>query len=82
MNQLVPISSLSSLPTFVAAAGERASMRFLEFFAAKIRNPHARRAWVGVRAVDRRRPAGARRNLDRGGHNQCGHFIAINPETS
>jgi hypothetical protein len=45
MNQLVPISSLSSLPTLVAAAGERASMRFLEFFAANIRNPHTRRAY-------------------------------------
>jgi hypothetical protein len=28
----------------LAAAGERASMRFLEFFAANIRNPHTRRA--------------------------------------
>jgi site-specific recombinase XerC len=45
MNQLVPISSLSSLPTLVAAAAERASMRFLEFFAANIRNPHTRRAY-------------------------------------
>ena len=46
MNQLVPISSLSSLPTLVAAAGERASMRFLEFFAANIRNAHTRRAYA------------------------------------
>jgi hypothetical protein len=30
MNQFVPIA-LPALPTFVAAAGERASMRFLEF---------------------------------------------------
>jgi hypothetical protein len=44
MNQLVPISS-STLPALVAAAGERASMRFLEFFAANIRNPHTRRAY-------------------------------------
>jgi hypothetical protein len=29
----------------VAAAGERASMRFLEFFAANICNPHTRRAY-------------------------------------
>jgi hypothetical protein len=28
----------------VAAAGERARMRFLEFFAANIRNPYTRRA--------------------------------------
>jgi site-specific recombinase XerD len=44
MNQLVPIV-LPALPTLVAAAGERASMRFLEFFAANIRNPHTRRAY-------------------------------------
>src|ERR1700747_810559 len=34
-----------SLPVLVAAAGERARMRFLEFFAANIRNPHTRRAY-------------------------------------
>jgi hypothetical protein len=44
MNQLVPISS-ARLPALVAAAGERASLRFLEFFAANIRNPHTRRAY-------------------------------------
>jgi site-specific recombinase XerD len=42
---LVPISS-SALPALVTAAGERASMRFLEFFAANIRNPHTRRAYA------------------------------------
>jgi integrase/recombinase XerC len=49
MNQLAPITS-PSLPALVAAAGERASMRFLEFFAANIRNPHTRRAYA--RAAD------------------------------
>jgi hypothetical protein len=44
MNQLVPISSSAS-PALVAAAGERASMRFLEFFVANIRNPQTRRAY-------------------------------------
>src|SRR5216684_3491463 len=44
MNQLVPINS-PALPVLVAAAGERSSMRFLEFFAANIRNPHTRRAY-------------------------------------
>jgi site-specific recombinase XerD len=34
-----------TLPTIIAAAGERASLRFLEFFAANIRNPHTRRAY-------------------------------------
>ena len=32
-------------PALIAAAGERASLRFLEFFAANIRNPHTRRAY-------------------------------------
>ena len=41
MNQLVAIGS-PSLPALVSAASERASMRFLEFFAANIRNPHTR----------------------------------------
>jgi len=45
MNQLVAISS-PALPQLVVAAGERASLRFLEFFAANIRNPHTRRAYA------------------------------------
>jgi site-specific recombinase XerD len=45
MNQLVPISS-PTLPALVTVAGERASIRFLEFFAANIRNPHTRRAYA------------------------------------
>ena len=49
MNQLVPFHS-STLPALVTTAGERASMHFLEFFAANIRNPHTRRAYY--RAAD------------------------------
>jgi site-specific recombinase XerC len=45
MNQVIRVSSVA-LPALVAAAGERASMRFLEFFAANIRNPHTRRAYA------------------------------------
>jgi site-specific recombinase XerC len=45
MNQLVLITS-PALPVLVAAAGERAGMRFLEFFSANIRNPHTRRAYA------------------------------------
>jgi integrase/recombinase XerC len=30
----------------IATAGERAQLRFLEFFAANIRNPHTRRAYA------------------------------------
>jgi len=44
MTQLVPIRS-HALPELVTAAGERAQMRFLEFFAANIRNAHTRRAY-------------------------------------
>jgi len=29
-------------PILIAAAGERAQIRFLEFFASNIRNPHTR----------------------------------------
>ena len=35
----------SLLPALIATAGERASLRFLEFFAGAIRNPHTRRAY-------------------------------------
>ena len=45
MNQLVPQTG-PSLPALIAGAGEQASMRFLEFFAANIRNPHTRRAYA------------------------------------
>lgn len=49
MSQLTPIRApvpqTDALPAIVAAAGERASLRFLEFFAANIRNPHTRRAY-------------------------------------
>src|ERR1700733_5980744 len=45
MNLLIPIRA-PAVPTLVAAAGERASRRFIEFFAANIRNPHTRRAYA------------------------------------
>jgi hypothetical protein len=38
------------VPALVASAGDRAGVRFLEFFAANIRNPHTRRAYA--RALD------------------------------
>jgi hypothetical protein len=41
----VPVSN-SIIPSLVTAAGDRASMRSLEFFAAQIRNPHTRRAYA------------------------------------
>ncbi|WP_244808900.1 MULTISPECIES: tyrosine-type recombinase/integrase [Caballeronia] len=36
----------TSLPSLVTSAGEQASIRFLEFFASAIRNPHTRRAYA------------------------------------
>src|ERR1700737_1952782 len=50
MSLPVPIVVSAHVPALVAAAGERAGMRFLEFFAANIRNPHTRRAYA--RAAD------------------------------
>jgi integrase/recombinase XerC len=45
---LATISPLpgSVLPALIAASGDRAYVRFLEFFAAQIRNPHTRRAYA------------------------------------
>jgi hypothetical protein len=48
MSNLVPITSSALLPALVAASGDRAGIRFLEFFAAQIRNPHTRRAYARV----------------------------------
>lgn len=45
MSQLVVLRDLPA-PAIVAAAGERAAYRFLEFFTAQIRNPHTRRAYA------------------------------------
>jgi site-specific recombinase XerD len=48
MNALAPIMPAPSLPAIVTADGERAQLRFLEFFAASIRNAHTRRAYAGA----------------------------------
>ncbi|MFL9864030.1 tyrosine-type recombinase/integrase [Paraburkholderia fungorum] len=45
MNQLVTLDGITT-PALVIAAGERADVRFLEFFASAIRNPHTRRAYA------------------------------------
>ncbi len=45
MNQLAPFPAPYSLPALIAAAGDRAGLRFLEFFSTTIRNPHTRRAY-------------------------------------
>ena len=45
MREVAALSLFDQCPTVVAAAGERASVRFLEFFASHIRNPNTRRAY-------------------------------------
>ena len=45
MIALVPLRE-SCLPAIISVSGERASLRFLEFFAGTIRNPHTRRAYA------------------------------------
>ncbi|MFM0258061.1 tyrosine-type recombinase/integrase [Paraburkholderia sediminicola] len=46
MTPLVPVGGPVEIPPLVVAAGERAGVRFLEFFASAIRNPHTRRAYA------------------------------------
>jgi hypothetical protein len=41
--RLLAQRSTATVPVLITAAGERAGIRFLEFFAANIRNPHAPR---------------------------------------
>jgi site-specific recombinase XerD len=58
MNQLATIDHIEAVsggggclhvvPALIATAGEQAGMRFLEFFAAAIRNPNTRRAYRGA----------------------------------
>jgi hypothetical protein len=38
MNQLIPLSAHGA-PALIAGAGERAKVRFIEFFTANIHNP-------------------------------------------
>jgi site-specific recombinase XerD len=45
MNQLSVIAP-AQIPALIAAGGERAGWRFLEFFTARIRNPNTRRAYA------------------------------------
>jgi site-specific recombinase XerD len=49
VTQLTPPRRMTTthrpLPALIAAAGDKAGMRFLEFFAARIRNPNTRRAY-------------------------------------
>jgi hypothetical protein len=72
----VPMDS-HLVPALMAAAGEQAAWRYIDFFAANIRNPHTRRAYARAcgrvsglvrrcqRAIDRGRAAASRGRLDR-----------------
>lgn len=44
MNELIPFESPAP-PRLIVNSGGQAGMRFLEFFAASIRNPNTRRAY-------------------------------------
>jgi site-specific recombinase XerD len=46
MTKLVVLPSQFVCPILIAAAGDKAQIRFLEFFASNIRNAHTRRAYV------------------------------------
>lgn len=43
--EFIPCDVRYAVPAMIGAAGPRAQSRFLEFFAARIRNPHTRRAY-------------------------------------
>ena len=46
MNQFAPCAPSPLLPALIAAADDRVQLRFIEFFAATIRNLHTRRAYI------------------------------------
>lgn len=50
MSSSLATVSVERAPALIQAAGERASYRFLEFFAAQIRNPHTRRSYIRATA--------------------------------
>ena len=50
LGALAPLPASALLPSLVANSGERARVRFLEFFAGQIRNPHTRRAYARAAA--------------------------------
>ena len=50
MNQLVVLAEPPALPALIAAADDRAQLRFLEFFTVTIRNQNTRRAYARATA--------------------------------
>ena len=51
MSQLIVFNDRA--PALIAAVGEHASYRFLEFFTANFRNPHTRRAYARDERIPR-----------------------------
>jgi site-specific recombinase XerD len=45
-SDIASVAAAAVMPVLVTTAGNRASIRFLEFFASAIRNPHTRRAYA------------------------------------
>ena len=43
---LAPVTDSQQVPSLIAAAGEQAAWRYIDFFTANIRNPHTRRAYA------------------------------------
>ena len=43
--EILAADTHSALPAMITASGDRATRRFIEFFTARIRNPHTRRAY-------------------------------------
>jgi site-specific recombinase XerD len=43
---LAPVTDSHLVPSLIAAAGEQAAWRYIDFFTANIRNPHTRRAYA------------------------------------
>ena len=50
MNHIAATEQRATLPVIVSRSGERAGIRFLEFFASTIRNAHTRRAYARAAA--------------------------------
>jgi hypothetical protein len=55
VSRLVPFRSAELAPALIAATGESAKLRFVEFFTANIRNHNTRRAYAQAVAEDHRR---------------------------
>ena len=55
MTALQPLQA-TALPALIADAGDRTQMRFIEFFAANIRNPNTRRALSLIHISEPTRP--------------------------